>query len=140
MTLNIPELTAVWQRLHNLAHEAIAPIVTENDYERALAALDDLLAQVGEDNQHPLGDLVEGLVGRVVAYQEAAQHIPPAAPDMELRLLIKENRITQQQLAAATGIGQGQISKLANGKRAFTTNHIRALSAHFEVSADRFLS
>ncbi len=140
MTLiNVPELTQAWQQVHALAHDAIAPIDSEAQYDRALITLDALLAVVGENNRHPLADLVESLIGRVTAYQEAAGHVPPASPDMELRMLMKERGVTQQEVGDATGIGQAQISRLASGKRAFTTDHIRRLAGYFGVQPGTFL-
>lgn len=79
-------------------------ISSEAQYILSLAALDTLLAEVGENSEHPLADLVEGLISRVTAYQDAAGHVPPAAADMELRLLMSERHVTQQALAEATGI------------------------------------
>lgn len=70
--------------------DTIAPIDTEAQYDRALAALDTLLAEVGENTAHPLADLVEGLIQRVTDYQDTAGHVLPAAADMELRLLMSE--------------------------------------------------
>lgn len=139
MTLNITELTQTWQRLHSLAPDAISPITDEDSYDRALAVLSELLQQVGEEPEHPLSDLVEGLVGRVTAYQNAAEHVPPASPEMELRLLMKEKGLTQQALAAATGLHQAQISKLASGKRTFSAEHARRLGTYFGVNPAAFL-
>ncbi|WP_261665525.1 type II toxin-antitoxin system HigA family antitoxin [Deinococcus sp. Marseille-Q6407] len=139
MTLDISELTVTWQRLHVLAHDAIAPITDEESYDRAIMALDALLKEVGEDETHPLADLVEGLIHRVTAYQEAAQHVPPAAPEMQLRLLIQERGVTQQALSEATGIPQGNISNLIHGKRSFTVAHARTLGDYFGVNPGVFL-
>lgn len=139
MTLNITELTQTWQHLHRLAPDAINPITDEDSHDRALVVLSDLLEQVGEDPAHPLSDLVEGLVGRVMAYQNAAEHVPPAFPEMELRLLMKERGLTQQALAAATGLHQAQISKLASGKRTFSAEHARRLGTYFGVNPAVFL-
>lgn len=137
--IDVSALTAAWQQVHALAHDAVAPIEDEAQYDRALVVLGALLAEVGEDGDHPLADLVEGLIGRVTAYQAAAGHVPPAAPDMELRLLVKERGLTQQELAAATGIDQGQISRLMTGRRTFTAEHVRRLSSFFGVQAGTFL-
>ena len=139
MTLNLDDLTATWQHLHALAHDAIVPITDEGGYDRALAMLDALLKKVGEDESHPLADLIEGLIGRVTAYQDVAQHVPPAPADMALRLLIKERGLTQQQVAEGTGIPQGNLSKLAGGKRAFTADHARRLAGFFRVNPALFL-
>lgn len=139
MTLNIPELTAAWTRLDALAPGALAPITSEEAYSRALETLEALLAEVGEDAAHPLGALLRGLIERVTAYQDVAGHVPPAAPDLELRLLMRERGLTQVELARETGIDQAQISRLASGKRAFTVEHILALSRAFGVSPSVFL-
>lgn len=140
MTLNIPELTVTWKRLDAVAHDAIVPITDEAAYERALLVLEDLLAEVGEDGAHPLGDLVRGLVERVTTYQRVAGHVPRPSPAMELRLLMQERGLTQQQLARDSGIEQGQISRLLSGKRPFTLGHIRRISAALGVQPEVFLS
>ena len=119
--------------------EAIAPINSEAQYTLSLAALDTLLAEVGENSAHPLADLVEGLISRVTAYQDTAGHVQPAAADMELRLLMNERHVTQSALAEATGIAQAQISRLMNGKRAFTAEHARRLAGYFQVGPEVFL-
>lgn len=66
--------------------------------------LDALLAEFRENSAHPLADLVESLIQRVMAYQDRAGHVPSAAADMELRLLMNERHVTQSALAEATGI------------------------------------
>jgi len=138
--IDLSQLTVAWKQVHALAHDAIAPIDSETQYELALIALDTLLAAVGEDGEHPLADLVEGLIGRVTAYQDRAEHVPPASADMALRLLMKEQGVTQQTLAEATGIDQGQISRLMNGKRPFTADHVRQLAQYFRVEPGVFLT
>ncbi|MFC6593167.1 type II toxin-antitoxin system HigA family antitoxin [Deinococcus lacus] len=139
MTLNISDVTAAWQRLDQVAHDAVAPLRDQESYGRGLQALDTLLRAVGENESHPLADLAEGLMQRVMAYEAQHHPLPPAAPDMELRLLMKERGVTQQAVAEATGIPQGNLSKLANGKRAFTASHARKLGAYFGVNPSVFL-
>lgn len=140
MTLNISAVTTAWQNLDRVAHDAVAPLKDEASYQRALEALDSLLHAVGEDENHPLGDLTEGLMQRVMAYEAEHHPVPPASPDMELRLLLKENGVTQQAVAAATGIPQGNLSRLASGKRAFTADHARKLGTYFGVNPGVFLA
>lgn len=143
MTLNmtnIAELTKTWLRLHDLAHDAIAPIQNDEDYDRALVMLDQLLEHIGENDQHPLADLLEGLIARVVAYQETAQHVPRPNPDMQLRLLLESKGLTQQQLAATTGITPDEISNLANGQQAFSATQAKTLADVLGVSPNVFYS
>lgn len=139
MTLNISAVTAAWKHLDRVAHDAVAPLKDEESYQRALEALDSLLQAIGPDERHPLSDLAEGLMQRVMAYEAQHHPVPPAAPDMELRLLIKERGVTQQAVAEATGIPQGNISKLASGRRAFTAAHARKLGGYFGVNPGVFL-
>lgn len=136
---NFSELSSTFQQLQALAPEAFLPIASEADLEGATAFLQSLDREIGDTALHPLALLADTLMGRIMAYEAEHYPIPPAAPDMELRLLIKERGVTQQQLAAATGIHQAQISKLAGGKRAFTAEHARALGTFFGVSPAAFL-
>lgn len=138
--LKLSELAVTWHHLETLAPEVVQPITTEEDYDRVLALLRQVMLEIGQTENHPLESLAASLTTRAVAWQDAAGHLPPASPDMELRLLMKERGVTQQQLAAATGIDQAQISKLASGKRPFTTAHIRALSTYFGVNPTVFLA
>ena len=47
--------------------------------------------------------------------------------------------MTQSALAEATDIAQAQISRLTNGKRAFTAGHARRLGRYFQVGPEVFL-
>lgn len=138
---NYQEITQVWQQLYGLAPELVMPITDKDSLERATDALRLLSREMNASglNPHPLDALSETVAQRIMAFEAEHFPIPPAAPDMELRLLLKEHNLTQQQLAAATGINQAQISKLANGKRAFTATHARKLAAYFGVSPAAFL-
>lgn len=136
---NFSELSSTFVQLQGLAPEAFAPITSEADLNRATAFLMSLDREIGETVGHPLAPLAETLMGRIMAYEAEHYPIPPAAPDMELRLLLKERGVTQQALAAATGIDQAQISKLAAGKRPFSAEHARRLGAFFGVKPGTFL-
>ncbi len=136
---NFSELSSSFRDLHGLAMEAFMPIASEDDLISATAFLQSLDREIGDTADHLLAPLAETLMQRIMAYEAEHFPIPPAAPDMELRLLMKERSITQQALAAATGIDQAQISKLASGKRAFSAKHARRLGAFFGLNPTAFL-
>lgn len=136
---NFSELSSTFQHLQALAPEAFMPITGEAGLISATAFLKSLDQEIGDTVDHPLAELANTLMERVMAYEAEHYPLPPAAPDMELRLLMKGRGVTQQQVAAATGIDQAQISKLASGKRTFTAEHARALGAFFGVSPAAFL-
>ncbi|WP_293910623.1 helix-turn-helix domain-containing protein [Deinococcus sp.] len=136
---NFSQLSSTFQQLQGLAPEAFTPIASEADLISATAFLQLLDREIGDTVSHPLAPLAETLMQRIMAYEVEHYPIPPAAPDMELRLLMKEHGVTQQGLSEATGIDQGQISKLTSGKRTFTAEHARRLGRHFKVSPSVFL-
>lgn len=136
---NFSELSQTFQQLQGLAPEAFMPIGSEANLISATAFLQSLDREIGERVGHPLAPLADTLMQRIMAYEAEHFPIPPAAADMELRLLMKERSVTQQALAAATGIDQAQISKLASGKRAFSAEHARRLAAFFDVKPGSFL-
>lgn len=136
---NFSELASTFQQLQALAPEAFMPITSEADLISATAFLKALDQEIGDTVGHPLAELAQTVMERVMAYEAEHYPIPPAAPDMELRLLMKERGVTQQQVAAATGIHQAQVSRLASGRRSFTAEHARALGGFFGVSPAVFL-
>jgi len=60
-----------------------------------------------ENGEHPLVDLVEGLIQRVTTYEDRAGHVPPAAPDLELRLLMQERGVTSRRLPRQSAFIKG---------------------------------
>lgn len=139
MTLNIPKLTESWQQLMALAHPALAPIEDDAGLAQATRYLEELLGEIGEEAAHPLGDLARLLIERITQYE--ALHFP--IPDVDghglLAFLMEQKPISQTELAAATGLPQSTLSDLVNGKRAFTADHIRRLSAFFGIDGGAFL-
>ena len=52
----------------------LGPLRTEAEYHRAVAMLDEIIDEIGEQETHPLADLVETLSLAVSAYEEV--HAP----------------------------------------------------------------
>ena len=139
MTLNIPALTEAWQRVDALAHAAVAPIESEAQLLEATATLRLILHEIGEKPGHPLDSLARSLIERITAFEAEHYPIPDIYGAELLGSLMRERDLTQQEVARGTGISQSTISQLLNGKREFTTEHIRALSAFFGVKQALFL-
>lgn len=139
MTLNIPALTEAWQRVDHLAHIAVAPIETDAQLAEATAALEELLTGIGENAEHPLGDLARLLIERITRYEAQHHPIPDADGAAMLAFYLDQRGLTQQELAARTGISQGILSRLLNRKRAFTADHARTLGRALGVEPGVFL-
>ncbi len=137
---NFTDAARHFEQLHAAAPEFFMEIENDDDLARATAFLHtfDRETRAGATGgTHLLDPLANALMRRVMAYEEA--HFPPAAPDMELRVLLDVHKLTQGQLAEAVGIDQGTISKLASGKRPFSADHARRLGAYFGVNPGVFL-
>lgn len=144
MTLNLPELSHALTVVHSAVPQAFAPIQTEVDYETALATLEDLMEAIGpnldgQDAPHPLEPLASALTERISAYEESAYPLSQSSPAEALAYCMELRGLTQTALAKATGIDQGNLSKLLSGERPLNASQIRTLSQFFRVDAALFL-
>ncbi len=119
----------------------VAPLLSkptnDNDYDSLVEALDELLALVGDDEDHPLAGLASRVGDMIEAYDELRRPLPKAGGVEVLRYLMKEQGLGQGDLPEVAT--QSVISEVLSGKRQLNVHHIRALSDRFRVSADVFL-
>lgn len=107
------------------------------EYDHAVAVLDDILDEIGEHENHPLADLADILALSIESYEEAHVPIPDSSGPQILRTLMEEHRLTQSDLA---DIGsQGIVSELLSGKRALNVRQIANLATRFGVSPAVFI-
>lgn len=136
---NFSELSRTWQHLHALAPEAFQPITDEEGLERTTRFLEVLDQELGEQPGHPLRGLADAVMHRIMAYEAEHHPVPGADGPMMLAFYLNQKDLTQQQVAAASGIGQSTISQLLNRKRPFTLKHAYALARVFGVDPSMFL-
>ncbi len=134
-TIATQELAQAWGDL-----QAIVPVTaihTEPQYERAIETLDTLLDIVGEDETHPLYELLDTL-GTLVHTYEEEQYPAPAVKGVDVfKFLIEEHQL---DLSSFPEIGQKEeVLALLSGKRELKVSEIRALSARFRVSPASFI-
>lgn len=118
----------------------VAPLLrkpaNEEDYDALVEAMDELLAIVGDDEDHPLTSLASHLGDMLLAYDETHRPLPKASGVEVLRYLMQEHSLTQADLPEVGA--QSVISEILGGKRRLNVRHIRALSERFGVPADVF--
>ena len=132
MTLVNDQIQAHW--------ENIAPLLTirnEREYNAAVRRLNELLDEIGTNENHPLYSFLDTLGTLVYAYEEEHYPIPAATGADVLRLLIDEHGLTQSDLPEVGS--QGVVSEILNGKRELNVRQIRALSERFKVSTAVFV-
>jgi HTH-type transcriptional regulator/antitoxin HigA len=132
MTLVTPMVRDHWA-----AVRSILAIRSEADYDRAVLALNELLDEVGADDQHPLYDLLDTLGTLIAAYEVEHLKLPDVRGSEVLAHLMAEHDLRQADLPEVGS--QGVVSEILSGKRELNVRQIRALAGRFGVSAAVFV-
>lgn len=120
--------------------QPLAPLLsvpyTEDDYNKRVELLNQLIDEVGDNEQHPLASLLD-MVGVLVAdYEQQHCPVPDASPQEVLAYLLEEHQLTQSQLPEIGS--QGVVSEILRGKRQLNKRQIEALAHRFNVSPSVF--
>jgi HTH-type transcriptional regulator / antitoxin HigA len=132
MSTIAPEIQKQWME--------IAPILTirnEQEYDQGVARLNDLLDEVGTDENHPLYTLLDTLAIVIEAYEEAHYPIPRCDEAEVLSYLIEEHALSSSDLPE---LGAPNIvENIVNGQQSLNIQQIRALAHRFGVSPAVFI-
>lgn len=115
----------------------VTSVRTESDYARARATIDVLLDEIGDDEYHPLAEVLDYLADQVADYEEEHAPVPEAEPREVLRMLMSQHSLKQEDLADCAP--QGRISDILSGRRGISKEVARKLARRFRVSAALFL-
>jgi len=114
-------------------------IDSDEEYHKTLGIIDRLM-QVQELNEDQAAYL-ETLVQLVEAYD--AKHFPIDTSDIKgidvLRHLMGEQGMTASDLGRLLGLHPSMGSKILNGDRSLTVNHLKKLAERFKVKPDLFI-
>lgn len=108
----------------------------EADYDAKVEALDELLAIVGDDENHPLSSLAARLGDVIVAYDEEHRPMPEASSADVLCYLMTEHGVTQSDLPEVGA--QSVVSAILSGKRSLNWRQICGISDRVGVHTDAF--
>ena len=119
----------------------LAPALTapqsEEDHERLVAVLDEILDAGGADEASPLAGLAERIGELVEVYETERHPIPDASPAEVLAFLMEQNGLKLEDLPE---IGAPSVvSAVLNGKRELDIRQVATLSKRFGVTADVFI-
>jgi HTH-type transcriptional regulator/antitoxin HigA len=104
---------------------------------QARATIDALLDEIGDNESHPLADVLDYLADQVKAYEDENFQIPQAEPKEVLRFLMEQHGLKQEDLLACAP--QSRISDILNGKRSISKEIAKRFAQRFHVRADLFL-
>jgi len=132
----IRETHAAYRRLRRFI--PLGVLRSEKDYRKAVAILDDILDEIGQDEAHPLADLAEALALFIHAYEEFHAKIPEATGPEVLKSLMETHGLTQSDLPEIRS--QGVVSEILSGERELNIRQIRRLARRFGVSPAVFIA
>jgi HTH-type transcriptional regulator/antitoxin HigA len=115
----------------------VTSVHTEGDYAQARATIDALLEEIGDNQSHPLADVLDYLADQVKAYEDENFQIPEAEPREVLRFLMEQHGLKQEDLGDCAP--QSRISDILNNKRSISKEIAKRLAHRFSVRADLFL-
>ena len=112
-------------------------IHSEQAYDMAVGLLNQLLDEIGTNEQHPLYDFMDTLGTVIHAYEEQHYPIPECHGIEMLQFFMEEHGLSTSDLPE---IGSPQfVAEIMDGTRELTASHIRALAERFHVSPAIFV-
>lgn len=122
-----------WQHIAKVIHVPH----NEKEYDKTVEILNELLDIVGQDEKHPLADLLE-LVGCCVETYEKTHHeLPQSSPIDVIQSLMEEHHLTQNDLPEIGN--QSVISQILSGKRKLNLRQIQNLAKRFNLPIEVFI-
>lgn len=115
----------------------VTSVHSEDEYARARAILDVLLDEIGDNEDHPLADVLDYLADQVRTYEDEHAVLPGAEPREILRFLMEQHGLRQEDLGDCAP--QSRISDILTGKRPISKETAKCLARRFHVRADLFL-
>ena len=114
------------------------PIRNERDYEHMKLLMEQLLREVGDDENHKLADLLDVVSTLVEKYEDQKFPIGGARPRDVLKFLMQEHQLKQADLKKEIG-SQGVVSEILAGDREINVRQARALAKRFGLSPAVFI-
>ena len=132
--LAIKPLEVAWDRLNTLM--PVFPIRTQQQYDQATEMLNDLLDIVGDNETHPLYDLLDTLGTLIRVYEENFYPEPDVSEIDVLKYLMAEHNVSE-----LPEIGNSNyINGILSGQHQMTIGDVKALSQRFNVAVTTFLN
>lgn len=119
------------------AVSSILTIRNESDYDRGVERLNDLLDEIGDNESHPLYELLDTLGTILHAYEEKHHRMPDCSGVEVIRYLMDEHALTLSDLPEIGS--QSAVSGILSGKEELSVDHIRRLAERFHVSPAAFV-
>ena len=105
---------------------------SDNDYQRLVKTLDNLIDEIGDNENHELSPVMETIGKLIENYEEQNFVINESSAIDTLKYLMKEHNLKQSDLKEIGS--QGVVSEILTGKRILNIEQIKKVSERFHVS------
>jgi HTH-type transcriptional regulator/antitoxin HigA len=105
---------------------------SEDEYQALVNTLDNLVDEVGNDQNHNLAPVMETIGNLIENYENQESVIKEASPVDVLKYLMQEHGLKQSDLKEIGS--QGVVSEILTGKRTLNLEQIKKISNRFQVS------
>lgn len=133
LALNLAATIKVWPTVSKV----VTTLRTEEQYDRAVKLLDQLIDQISEKPNATLESLIDTLGTLIEDYENKHVLELVGDPISSLKHFMAEHNLKQNDLSEIGS--QGVVSEILNGKRTLNVAQIKALSKRFKVSPAVFI-
>lgn len=129
-------IAQIWSDLQQRL--GLSPIHNQTQYDHMVRLMNNLMDEIGGNEEHPMADLLEIVGDLIAAYEDRHYPITDAPPREVLRLLMEQNNLQQKDLANQLG-SQSVVSEILSGKRDINARQAKVLATRFAISPGAFL-
>ena len=133
MIAELEKVKNVWPQVKSV----LSVPTSIREYNRLSKILDDLVDEIGNDENHRLSPLLDTIGSLIEAYEEEHFQFKELAPVDLLKALMHEHNLTQSDLKDIAS--QGVLSEILHKKRKLNLRQIKLLSKRFNVSPAAFI-
>ncbi len=133
MKIQLKKIAKIWpdiQPIFSVPHN-------EKEYNKLVRLLDNIIDEVGNNENHPLSSLMETIGNLIETYESQYCNEIEGDPIDALNTLMKEHGLKQSDLSEVGS--QGVVSEILSGQRQLNVRQIKMLSRRFNVSPAVFI-
>ncbi len=133
MNIQLKKIAKVWpdiQPIFSVPHN-------EKEYNKLVRLLDNIIDEVGNNENHPLSSLMETIGNLIETYESKYINEIDGNPIDTLNTLMEEHGLKQSNLPEIGS--QGVVSEILSGQRQLNVRQIKILSSRFNVSPAVFI-
>ena len=119
------------------AELGVSSVRSAKDYKKASKIMFQLLDVIGEDETHPLCDVLDYVTAQIEEYENQNVEIPDVEPRALLQYLMEQHGLKQADLKDI--LPASRVSEILSGKRGISKSMAKTLAKRFKVSAEVFL-